>query len=638
MPLEQKGKYATLRFEGVDYFCKVWLNGELVGEHEGYSAPFEFEVGHLLKPEDSNLLVVKVWSPWDKRVLPGEEGGRFHSVIRDMVKGTYEHADTLVQRDVNPVGICGGVKLISHSDVVFSGKPVIDTDLSDDFGSADLRITCSVLVNGDSREVTFRCRIQEENTGIQVGATEKAEMLQAGEKQINFALSIPNPKLWCTWDREEPNLYRAVLEIELEGTVIQSIDERFGIRHIELRRTEKETTFLLNGRRIFLRGTTYFPDVYISSMYRSRYLRDLEAIRRAGCNAIRVHVHVENPDFYDLCDELGIAVIQDSDLNWVHPVNEEWKDRAVRVFGDMIRELRNHPSIICWICINEPRGYSEGSMLNECPGPQLVAEAKRLDPKRPTIRGSGAESDLESGDSHNYMGSLSGEQTHYTDIYGKTEKLNTEFGFDAPACVQNLRLVPEIYERLKPIIKDIEDIQYYQYRLLKYYIEHYRIIKYKPCSGYFQFMFIDLCPQSFYGVYDWWGIPKEGLKALRESNQPLGIFMEYKDEPVAIWVVNDTVHDFPGCLVRWSVLDENGDEVTGGELEIDMSEDSATRVSNLSFPVEVGKSYRVSLFLRDAEGNLLAKNVYLNPFQHPPHPKGHPGRMSHELGMRLYWV
>src|SRR5690606_12225569 len=98
-------------------------------------------------------------------------------------------------------------------------------------------------------------------------------------------------------------------------------ESRFAFRTVELRRSEEETTFLLNGYPIFLRGTNYFPDVYVSALELPRYRRDLEAMRRAGFNAVRVHVHVEQQAFYDLCDELGMAVIQDSDLNWVHPTD-----------------------------------------------------------------------------------------------------------------------------------------------------------------------------------------------------------------------------------------------------------------------------------------------------------------------------
>ena len=639
---ERKNDYARLHFEGVDYFSKVWLNGEFLGEHEGYSSPFEFEVGHLLDTDEPNVLVVKVWSPWDKEVIPEKKDHRVFAVVRDMVKGTYEHADTFIQRDVNPVGLWGKVKLVFHSGVYFSEKPQIGTRLSEDLKTAKVKVACPVRNNAKSLEITLCCRIQDQDTGATVAVVERKEVLPVGETPLDIPVTIQSPKLWWTWDQGDPGMYRAVIELSSEEGVLQTTEERFGVRSIELSRTEEETLFLLNGKKIFLRGTTYFPDVYVSNIHQSRYQRDLAAIKRAGCNAVRIHVHVERPEFYDLCDELGIAVIQDSDLNWVHPTDEVWKDRAVKVFGDMIRNLRNHPSIISWVCYNEPiseegnpTDYSKGYALNTCPGPQLVAEAKRLDPQRPAIRGSGAWDDLESGDSHNYKGSLTGEETHYTDIYGHPEKLNTEFGFDAPACAENLRLVPDVFTRLMPIIKEIKDLQYYQYRLLKYYIEQYRITKFRPCSGYFQFMFIDLCPQSFYGVYDWWGGPKEGLKAFEESNQPLGVFMEYQFDPVAIWVVNDLPRDFPGCSVQW-IVQGQGREVTNGQLELDIPKNLSIRVSDLSFPVEDDIDYQVCLFLHDSRGDVLAKNIYRNPFRHPLHPKGHPAYMSHEIGMRLY--
>ena len=211
---------------------------------------------------------------------------------------------------------------------------------------------------------------------------------------------------------------------------------------------------------------------------------------------------------------------------------------------------------------------------------------KRIDPSRPYIKGSGNQDDIESGDSHNYVGSLDGENTHYTDIFGSVEKFNTEFGFDAPPCKENLERIPEIYDKLKGIVDDIDSLQNYQYRLLKFFIEHYRILKYQPCSGYFQFMFIDLSPQSFYGVYDWWGVPKGGLKAFEESGQPLGVFMEYKDQPIALWVVNDYSKAFHDCQVEWAVCDDNGFVWLRNSKIIDIPEDSRIKVSELSLLVE----------------------------------------------------
>jgi len=107
---ETAGCVALLRFLAVDYYCKVYLNGALVGEHEGYFEPFELDVTGLLREKD-NRLFVKVWAPWDDQILTGGEAMRCFSVKRAMVKGTYEHADGFIQRDVNPVGILDDVEL-----------------------------------------------------------------------------------------------------------------------------------------------------------------------------------------------------------------------------------------------------------------------------------------------------------------------------------------------------------------------------------------------------------------------------------------------------------------------------------------------------------------------------------------------
>ena len=653
VPEESKDKYATLRFEGVDYYCKVWLNDQFLGEHEGYSASFEFEVGDLLQYNEKNTLVLKVWSPWDTSFKNIKvDGMEMGMTVHDMMKGTYEHSDGFFQRDVNPVGIWRDVKLLFYPGARITDNVFITTDLTDDKKSAGVKVSVPVSIRENNSEITLRCSIIDNETGIEVVASECSKTLPAGMSNLDLEMKVAEPKIWNTWDRGKPNLYTMALSLQFGDGYVQKVSQRFGIRKIEIRRTKDETTFILNGKDMFLRGTSYFPEVYISKMNKEIYSRDLKEIIAAGCNAARIHVHVAKPELYELCDELGIALIQDSDLNWIHPDTEEFKDRAVTIFGDMVKGLRNHPSIICWVCMNEPDIWMLAvelgmmkevdpmptSMMNETPGPQLVEELKRLDPTRPYIKGSIQQNDPESGDLHNYMGSLIGEFTHYTDIVGMPEKLNTEFGFDAPACAESLISVPEIYEKLRTLIDNggIERIQYYQYRLLKYFIEHYRIMKYKPCSGYFQFLFTDICPQSFYGVYDWWGRPKEGLKAFEESGQPMGVFMEYKDKPLAIWVVNDLLESFPGCTVEWTVSDGSGTALISGNKSVDIDEDCAIRLCDFSFELKENVRYFINLSVKDNNGKLLITNTYKDAFNHPPHPKGHPGNMTHELGMRIY--
>ena len=354
---------------------------------------------------------------------------------------------------------------------------------------------------------------------------------------------------------------------------------------MEVRRTASETTFLLNGRPLFLRGT-YFPDVYLSAMDRGRYERDIAAAIRAGVNAIRVHVHVENRAFYEICDRMGLVVFQDSDINWSFPDDDAFEERAKAVFGAMIRKLYNHPSICCWICMNEAKEQRLRTYVR--PGPALIAEARRLDPARPTIRNSCQRDNLEGGNTRDYTGCFGG---HYTDIFGSAEKLLSEFGQDAPPAPERARLVPSIASRLKDVLPRVAELHDYQYRLIKYTIEHQRIKKYRPCSGYFQFMWIDLCPQSFYGIYDYWGCPKVegiggGLKALEESNTPVGIFMEYKDEPVALHAVNDTLEDLGNCIADW-VITSNGSVVSAGTQEVSLGPNSHARIGDLTFHAEM---------------------------------------------------
>ena len=377
-------------------------------------------------------------------------------------------------------------------------------------------------------------------------------------------------------------------------------------------------------------------------MTKERYFRDLLNIKAAGFNLVRVHVHVEQDIFYDLCDEMGIAVIQDSEYNWTHPSTDAWAEKFIGIYKENVKMLLRHPSIICWIGMNEPGcvdpdGDTRRRFMEENPGPRLYRELQEMDPARPIIKGSFCNDDIYSGDSHNYLGSLSGGE--YRDIYGTAEKLNTEYGFDAPACAESLKKVPVIRRRLAAIEKQIPEIQEYQYKLLKYYTEHYRIQKYAPCSGYVQFMFIDLCPQSFYGLYDWWGIPKKGLQAMLESNGPVGIFAKYRDTLDGLYAVNDSDKRYEECEVFWVITEtESGNIIAQESVKIQMEPDSAQEAVHFKEGCGEGQRWNLYVSIRDKEGNCIAQNSYKDIFALSPRVKGHPERMSHETGMRIYWA
>ena len=632
--MEEETEFAVLQFHGVDYFADVWLNEQYLGSHEGYNTPFCFEVGDLLK-KGKNLLIVKVRAPWDNVIVPGGEYDRFLMAIRDQMKGTYEHTDTFIPRDVNPIGIWDDVEVIVYNGLRIEPKPAVEVSLNDDYSKAETTIQYQLHSHLDI-QAQYQLQIKEFNSEDVVAESSGSILLQKGTKSFSQSLPILNPKLWTIWERGDPNRYRVTLTVMAGADILLQDTQTFGIRKVEIIRNEKEVCFLLNGERVYLRGATYFPDAYISANSRQLYLRDLDNAKVCGLNALRIHVHSEKDELYDLCDSMGMLLMQDSDFNWTHPTDEEWTNRALKMYEEMVHRLKNHPSIFCWVCMNEPR---LDSYLTERPGPQLMALTQELDPQRPFILSSWSINDPNSGDSHNYEGSLHGSHTHYTNIYGSLEKLNSEFGMDAPPIYSTLRHEPTACEILGDVVDGIDDIQYYQFRYLKYFIEHYRMQKFKPCGGHFQFLFTDTAPTSFFGVYDRFGIPKYAKRAFSESNLPVAIMMEaQRTKPEAVWIINDLLEAYPDVVASWQITDDENNVIDSGEKKLKLSANSLIKVCPLTFIPDDSKDYTVYLKLLDNKKSILAENIYESAFRHPDHTAGHPYLVHHGLALRTYWA
>lgn len=635
---ENAGRTALLKFTNVDYYCKVWLNGHFLGAHEGYTVPFSFRVEDHLKYGERNTLTVKVWSPWDDTVDDDRQDLRTFQVNRNMVKGTYEHSDTFVQRDVNPVGIYGKVELVLVDSACFAEKPDINYTLNDELTNAKVCANAKALL-ADGADYTLRITCTDKQTGIKKAGSEKK--LSDGENSIET--NVENIHLWYTWDKGGVWLYDLTVEILKNGVAVDTDTQTIGFRKIEMYRDKDTTRFFLNGKAFYVRGSSYFPDLYVSNMCYERYKRDLLNIKAAGFNLLRIHVHIEQPIFYELCTELGIGIMQDSEYNWMHPVTDEFADRFIEVYLESVRMLKRHTSMLCWICMNEPglndpAGRTFGRAMTINPGPRLYAAVREIDPSRPVIKGSFCEDDLSSGDSHNYSGSLNGEQTRYMDIYGTTEKFNTEYGFDALPCAFSLKKVRKAWERLNRISDRFDEIGEYQYKLLKYFTEHYRMQKYEPNSGYVQFLFSDMCPQSFYGIYDWWGLPKRGLDAMLESNLPVGIFLKYGEDRIdGVYAVNDNYDALGEVRAEIILTDTDGKTIVSKQLTLTLDSDCREKVCDIG--IDKSEYPHVNCALVLTKGNaVVAKNRYEDLFEIPEHVKGHPSRIDHELGMRLYFA
>ncbi|MCL4251360.1 MAG: hypothetical protein KJ065_24630 [Anaerolineae bacterium] len=621
---------ARLRFEGVDYFATVWVNGQFAGQHEGHFSPFNLDVTHLLHPGE-NTLTVRVTSPWD---APNPHGTYpTDHVIRGLVKGLYEHGEGVVPPDVNPIGIWRPVWLLLD-DGLSIDHVRIRTALD---GRVDLRVT---LANATSEtwHGSLDLRAFAEADADEVVHSPRDIRLSPGVHQIEQTLHIREPRLWWPWDQGEPNLYRLEAALANDGGAASTHRETFGVRTVRLERSSERFTYVVNERPIFVRGTSYMPSLYLSQVNRDTLARDVAFARDANLNLMRVHVHVSPPELYDLCDRAGMLVWQDFELNWVQDTSAAFEARAQALLGDMIDQLGNHPSIITWACHNEPTMvFARRQNVEHRPDPALYRQATHQDTTRPVFICSGQlEGDWRrAGDAHTYYGALW--TRRYTDVYRHHYRLNTEFGFEAPAAASTLREHPDAWGSLHHLEDRIEALWGYQAELIQFHVEHFRRLRATICGGYVHFWLKDLVPQVGCGVIDSDCQKKGGYEALRLASQPLHVALEHEGRrPRALWVFNDTATRYPGTRVRWQVWGTDDALLLEGEAEFDVRANASQRVTAALWPVSPDACARVDLQLLDSEGRLLTENRYQHPFRPTLRPRGYPWKFDPSLGMKVF--
>jgi beta-mannosidase len=576
------GGVAILRFDMVDYFADVYLNGHLAGHHEGSFQPFEFEVSRWLVPGD-NVVAVKVGAP--AQVIDWtEEYAASWPKHQTQVKGIFGYHDTRPGgtsgrgQERGTGGILGNVTLRPSSGVDLVRAEVAPMDITEQ--SATIRIDY-ILQNwtGAERTGALTGEIAPKNfTSDRRDRFTQPVTLAPGENRVRVTRHIDQPALWWSWDYGKPNLYQ--LTSTLSDGLTGGQHTTFGIRSI---RHDDKWVWYLNGRRIFPRGSNYISTQWLSQADRPWYERDVDLMLKANLNSIRVHAHLERPEFYDLADEQGLMVWQDFPLQWGYSDLPTFHAEAARQLADMVELFFNHPSIIVWSMHNEsPHAMSwmkrkvenQNLALDEA----LLAEANRRDPTRVAHRDSGT------GDGHPYPGWYGGKAADYSGLPGAP--FLTEYGAQALPIPETMKSmlpaearwpIPEAawdvwafhnFQRVQtfntakiPLGKTLEEFiwnsQNYQAALLRFATEQYRRAKWTKVTGLYQFMFVDDWPSVTWSVVDYYRRPKRGYTTLSESMQPTLPSIEYAIDnpgaPVTLWVVNDRFDAFPGARLKWKI-------------------------------------------------------------------------------------
>ena len=355
IPKDWQGKQILLTFEGAAHDSTVFCNGKKVGEHHcGYTAFTVDLTDNVLYGQD-NLLCVRLDSRENLNVPP------FGYVIDYMTYGgIYRDVRLEVKEKVSLSDI------FVHTAINFKSSPVT------------AQITSEITLTASDENVTIRQYYMPKSTAA---AQESWRLLceqtvsadTTGDKKIALTAAITDPLLW---DTEEAHLYILKTQLYQDNTLLDETETTFGIREAVF----KKDGFYLNGRKLRIRGLNRhqsFPYVGYA-MPKSMQRLDADLLKKElGLNAVRTSHYPQSHYFLERCDELGLLVFTEFP-GWQHIGDDSWKAQAVANAEDMIRQYRNHPSIILW-----------GIRINESPDDDAFYEktnavAHKLDPTRPT--------------------------------------------------------------------------------------------------------------------------------------------------------------------------------------------------------------------------------------------------------------
>ncbi|MNB79546.1 Beta-galactosidase [compost metagenome] len=344
VPDNWKGRPVFISFQGVESAFYVWVNGELVGYGEDTFTPSEFDLTPYLR-DGENKLAVEVYRWCDASWLEDQDFWRLSGIFRD-------------------------VYLYSPPSVHISDF-FVRTELDSEYRDAELQLDVELTNYWDesAHSVTVEAQLYGADGRAVLERPLAATASLAGEEDFKFKLSaeIRSP---LKWSAEAPNLYTLVLTLkDREGGVLEAVSCRTGFRKFEL----KDGLMKINGKRIVFKGVNRheFSADTGRALGKAEMIRDIELMKSFNVNAVRTSHYPNQSIWYELCDEYGLYVIDETNLethgSWKYGQQElnefnvpasrpEWLANVLDRCNSMFQRDKNHPSIIIWSLGNESFG------------------------------------------------------------------------------------------------------------------------------------------------------------------------------------------------------------------------------------------------------------------------------------------
>ncbi|MEI8243390.1 MAG: glycoside hydrolase family 2 TIM barrel-domain containing protein, partial [bacterium] len=358
VPESWDGLQIRLRFDGVDSCFEAHVNGHCVGMGMGSRLPHEFDITRQVTA-GVNTLAVRVWQWSAGSYLEDQDMWWLSGIFRE-------------------------VSLVAMPRVQIADLYVV-TDLDDKCQDAVLRVETAVAnLGGDAAAGQLELRLCDA-AGVKVAAAKAAVGVAAGATAaVALQMKVAAPRKWSA---EDPYLYQLIATLcDAAGNVLMAAPQRVGFRQVEI----ADGQIRVNGKKIFFRGVNrheHHPDLG-RTIPLDTMIQDILLMKRHNINAVRTSHYPDDPRWYDLCDQYGIYLIDECDLETHGFGMPDWKSWSGNPLGDpqweapivdrmqrMVLRDRNHPSVVIWSLGNEA-GFG-------CNHAKMKAAANALDPTRP---------------------------------------------------------------------------------------------------------------------------------------------------------------------------------------------------------------------------------------------------------------
>lgn len=659
----------VLRFGGIDYSAQIYINGKKVGRHEGMYIPFESIINDYVEAGENTLVCVIEHAPIcdpqpgytsKTRYLKARFNYKWDFAVRLMDLGLYEPVTITSYKAVR----------IKHSFI----RPILENSRwkvafhaeAEAFSDASATFNFAIDANTESGTVPFRCK--------------KDVSLTKGINEISYEISLSDvqPLLWWPNGYGGQALSDASITVCINGKTDDSVSRKVGFRtleyiHADGREDALKYLVVINGKRIYLKGTNMVPLDCMHLTDENAIDEKLKAVKDANVNYLRIWGggHIESEAYYRAADKYGLMILQEftmssSGCDDVPSRNPEFLSLLKTAAIENVKRLRNHVSLIFMDGGNEltdwrylgredheghPATFEDPTLLML----KEIVEAYAPDIQMLPSSASGPNALYKMGDTGNnhdvhgpwgYMGPY----RHYEYYDASDSIIHGEFGCGGISGMEQIekifkeedRKLSTIQEnrawahhsggwdsysmRERTMFGDLKKIplsdyikvnQFVQAESLRYSLESNRRRQWKNV-GQMTWQFNEPWPNvQCSNVLEYYGGKKLGYYAVKEAYESVLASLKYKklfytageSFESEVWLINDKPD--ADYVIEYTVAAEDGKTLASGKFEGCAREDRSFKAGDIAFvlPTDITGSFTISL--KTLCGRYTSEKMYL---------------------------